>query len=165
MSKFASEKCKKQAIEAKVDALPCPILQLCPSEERGGALISAEGALPDNIDAAFAQWVDRALWMLENSGVPVRHLPTGKYVALAYNGGHVVISEDLFDELSDDMHRACTVTTYETLGLSRERTCVIFTRTPFLLSVNVYTGEVFLKTDAKADVVVYSPERIAQIWT
>ena len=145
-----------------VEQLPIALMKMKEQPEKRGALLYA-GAIPGV--SQFGEWVEKALWMLENSAVAARNLPSGKFVALAYKDGYVVISEDLKDSLSEEMHRACHVATYADFGLERQETCLVFTHVPFELSI-VLEGEmcmVFLAGNPAADVVVYSPERLRQI--
>lgn len=148
-----------------VDSLPCKLLSVDENMEYGGALLYAGDLDEAKIIATFPEWVEKAFWILENSGVAVRNLPTGKYVALAYKGGQVVISEDIVGDLSEEMHRACTTTLYESMGIQRTQTCLIYTQTPFEIGVFEHNGQhlVFLKTNSMADVVIFSPTRSAQI--
>lgn len=147
-----------------IDALPLPLITLKGVPEKRGALLHA-GKI-SNIEEMFAEWIDKAFWMLENSAVVARNLPTGKFVALAYKDGFVVVSDELKGSLSEEIQRACTVATYSEFNLHREDTCLIFTHTPFELSiVEDADGQcmVFLIGNAKADVVVHSAERLKQI--
>jgi hypothetical protein len=145
-----------------IEQLPIALIKMKETPEKRGALVYA-GPTPDA--SQFQEWVEKALWMLENSAVAARNLPSGKFVALAYKGGYVVISEDLKPALSEEMQRACHVATYSDFGLEKESTCLVFTHVPFELSI-VFEGDmcmVFLAGNPAADVVVYSPERLRQI--
>ncbi|MBS1722661.1 MAG: hypothetical protein JSS66_06580 [Armatimonadetes bacterium] len=146
-------------------AQACPVLTVAEDPRASGALVYSGDEPPKA--GHFQEWVAMALWMLENSGVAVRNLPNGKYVALAYKGGYVVISSDMVEELSEEMRQACTVCTFEELGVpSRERTCIIFTATPFVLSVlHANNGKhmAFLCPNTQADAVVFSPTRLANL--
>lgn len=149
-------------VEQMVSQLPIALMRMKEHPEKRGALLYA-GPVPDV--SKFNEWVEKALWMLENSAVAARNLPAGKFVALAYKDGYVVISEDLKKSLSEEMCRTCHVITYTDLGIEREATCLVFTHTPFELSI-VFEGDVcmvFLVGNSAADVVVYSPERLRQI--
>jgi hypothetical protein len=147
-----------------VNELPLPIMSLRSVPERKGALLYS-GEIPDDASSVFNEWVEKALWMLENSAVLARNLPTGKFVALAYKNGYVVISNDLNDMLSEEMRTACQVASYEDFGLNRESTCLVLTQTPFELSICVDGSNctVFLIGNPKADIVVYSKARLNQI--
>lgn len=150
------------SIELLVEKLPLALMKMKEHPEKRGALLYS-GVLPDV--SQFHEWVEKTLWMLENSAVAARSLPSGKFVALAYKDGYVVVSEDLKDSLSEEMRRACNVATYTEFGLKREATCLVFTHVPFELSI-VFEGDtcmVFLAGNPAADVVVYSPERLRQI--
>jgi hypothetical protein len=149
-------------IEQMVAQLPTDLMRMKELPEKRGALLYS-GPVPDV--SQFHEWVEKALWMLENSAVAARNLPAGKFVALAYKGGYVIISDDLKDSLSEEMFKACRVVTYSDFGLERGSTCLVFTRVPFELSI-VFNGDVcmvFLAGNSEADVVVYSPERLRQI--
>lgn len=149
-------------VEQMVEQLPIALMRMREHPEKRGALLYS-GPVPDV--SQFHEWVEKALWMLENSAVVARNLPAGKFVALAYKDGYVVISEDLKDSLPAEMYNACHVVTYSDFGLKRETTCLVFTHVPFELSI-VFEGDacmVFLVGNSLADVVVYSPERLKQI--
>jgi len=150
------------SIDNAIEQLPLALMKLKDEPVKRGALLYA-GELPDT--SIFNEWVEKVLWMLENSAVAARNLPTGKFVAMAYKDGYVVISDDLNESLSEDMRRVCSVATYAEFGVNRNSTCLVFTKIPFELSI-VFENEtcmVFLVGNPAADVVVYSPERLRQI--
>lgn len=149
-------------IRQLIEQLPLSLMKLKDTPEKRGALLYA-GAIPDT--SQFKEWVEKAFWMLENSAVAARNLPAGRFVALAYKDGYVVVSNDIKDSLSEEIQSACSVATYEDFGIERKETCLVFTRVPFELSI-VCDGDdcmVFLVGNPMADVVVYSPERLRRI--
>lgn len=150
------------SIEQMVANLPIALMRMKETPEKRGALLYA-GTIPD--PSQFKEWVEKALWMLETSAVATRSMPSGKFVALAYKDGYVVISKDLEDSLSEEMRRACAVATYDDFGIDKTSTCLVFTHVPFELSI-LFEGDtcmVFLAGNTAADVVVYSEERLKQI--
>lgn len=150
------------SIAQLIKQMPLALMTLKEIPEKRGGLLYA-GPIPDV--SQFKEWVEKALWMLENSAVAARNLPSGKFVALAYKDGYVVISDDIKDSLSEEMYRACNVATYADFGIERESTCLVFTQVPFEMSI-MFDGDtcmVFLAGNSSADVVVYSRERLRQI--
>lgn len=150
------------SIEQLIAQLPVPIMKMKEHPEKRGALLYA-GPTPDV--SKFSEWIEKALWMLENSAVATRTLPAGKFVALAYKGGYIVVSADIKDALSEEIRNACNVVTYDEFDMDRAETCLVFTKCPFELSV-VFDGEtcmVFLAGNPEADIVIHSPERLRQI--
>lgn len=149
------QKCQKA-----IEQLPLRLITMKDVPEKRGALLYA-GDIPDNTDIV-QQWVDKAFWMLENSAVAARNLPKGRFVSLAYKGGYVIISDDIKNDLSEEMHRACQVATYSDFGINRNHTCLVCTYTPFELSVIIENDKclAFLIGNPKADIVVYSEDRL-----
>lgn len=145
-----------------IKQMPLELMTFNEVSEKRGALLY-HGPIPDV--SMFNEWVEKALWMLETSAVATRNMPSGKFVALAYKNGYVVVSNDLKDSLSEEMYSACNVATYSDFGIERKLTCLVFTQIPFEMRI-VFNGDtcmVFLVGNHAADVVVYSQERLRQI--